>query len=274
METLHHALELLGRDNLHILAIDRYIRAYLHTVFADALHLTAHGVALSVTESKRIVHAILRHRVAVLRRVKAVAAKHGIILGLNVGIRLVKFRLWVYGLAQREDLVGTGKLVFARLRIANHNALVGVAHVYARAVGKRNDVALDDIHLSVVHLHGGRLHQLIILVRVPLHIGGNLPALVLHGIVRCVMYAVHRGLGVDVVEHCILLVFRQFGIVEQRPRIFFHLSHTHFRVRSKSVLAELVGFFHADSNGVHFGFRVGIALLHLVPQKARLVING
>ena len=274
MEAFHHTLELLGRDNLHILAINRYIRAYLHAVFADALHLTAHGVALSVTESKRIVHAILRHRVAVLRRAVPITAKHGIIFCLDVGIRLVKFRLWVYGLAQREDLVGARKLVLPRLCIANHNALVRVAHVYARPVGKRNNVALDDIHLSVVHLHGGRLQDAGVLVGAPLHIGGHLPALVLHSVVRCVPHAVHRRLGVDVVEHCVLLVFCQFGIVEQRPRIFLHLGHAHFCVRSKSVLAELVGFLHTDSNGVHFGFCVCIAFFHLAPQQARLVING
>ena len=136
-------------------------------------------------------------------------------LGLNVGIRLVKFGLWVNGITEIEDLVGTGKLVFACLGIANYNALVGVLRINACTIGKNCDITFYNVHRLVVHLHGGWLHHAVVLVGVSLHIGGYLPALILHRIVGRILHTVHRCLGIDVVEHSVLLVFRQFVVIGQ-----------------------------------------------------------
>ena len=200
--------------------------------------------------------------------------KHGLMLGLNVGISLVKFGLWVNGITEIEDLVGTGELVFACLGIAYHNALVGVLCVYACTIWKNCDITFYNVHRLVVHFHGGWLHHTVVLVGVSLHVGGYLPAFVLHCIVGRILHTVHRCLGIDVVEHSVLLVFRQFGVVGQCPRIILHLGHAYFRISAESVLTLLQCLLHTKNNGIYIGFRVRIALLHLVPQQARLVING
>ena len=200
--------------------------------------------------------------------------KHGLMLGLNVGISLVKFGLWVNGITEIEDLVGTGKLVFACLGIANYNALVGVLCVYACTIGKYCDITFYNVHRLVVHLHGGWLHHAVVLVGVSLHIGGYLHALILHRIVGRILHTVHRCLGIDVVEHSVLLVFRQFGVIGQCPRIILHLGHAHFRISTESVLTLLQSLLHTKNNGIHIGLCIRIALFHLVPQQARLVIDG
>ena len=200
--------------------------------------------------------------------------KHGIMFSLNVGISLVKFGLWVDGITDIEDLVGTGEFVFACLGIAYHNALVGVLRVDTCSIGKWHDIALDNVHRLVVHLHGGWLHHAVVLVGVSLHIGGYLPAFVLHSIIGGILHTVHRCLSIDVVEHSVSLVVCQFGVVGQCPRIILHLGHAHFCVRAESVLTFPQGFFHANGYGINIGFRVRVSLLHFVPQQARLVIDG
>jgi len=59
IDALDHPFKLLRRDYLHALAVQRLVRAYLHTVIADALHLAMDGRAGAVKKSECVVHAIL-----------------------------------------------------------------------------------------------------------------------------------------------------------------------------------------------------------------------
>ena len=193
--------------------------------------------------------------------------KYGFMLGLNVCVCLIEFCLRVDGLTKREQLVRAGKLILASLCITYNNTLIRIAHVNARTIGERNNIALYDIDRLVVHFHGGWLHNTVVLVGVSLHIGGNLPALVFQGIVRCILHTVHCSLGIDVVEHSVPLVVCQFWVVGQCPRIIFHFCHAHFCVRAKCVLTFLVCLLHTNDDGINISFRVRIALLHLFPQQ-------
>ena len=268
---LLHLLNLLLWKCNATIALRGLVESTLVLLQLLVCHGLLHVLALILYVFWRFLYAFIRIWYAFII---ASTTKHGLMLGLNVGISLVKFGLWVDGITEIEDLVGTGELVFACLGIANHNALVGVLRVDTCTIGKRHDITFYYIYRLVVHLHGGWLHHAVVLVGMSLHVGGYLPALVLHRIVGSVLHSVHRCLGIDVVEHCVLLVFRQFGVVGQCPRIILHLGHAHFRVSAESVLTFLQCLLHTKNNGIHIGFCVRIALLHLVPQQARLVIDG
>ena len=58
IDALDIVLKLLGRDNLHTLSVQRFVRAYLHTVIAYTLHLAMNGCAFTIYKRKGVVHAI------------------------------------------------------------------------------------------------------------------------------------------------------------------------------------------------------------------------
>ena len=58
IDGLDIVLKLLGRDNLHILAVQRLIRTDFYTIITNTLHLAMNGCAFTIYKRKGVVHAI------------------------------------------------------------------------------------------------------------------------------------------------------------------------------------------------------------------------
>ena len=167
-------------------------------------------------------------------------------------------------------MVGTGELVFACLGIANHNALVGVLRVDTCTIGKRHDITFTIYTgLSSTFMVAGCTMPLSLWVCRSTLAATSL-RLFLHRIVGSVLHSVHRCLGIDVVEHCVLLVFRRPGCWP-RPRIL----HLGIRISASvpSVLTFLQCLLHTKNNGIDIGcVRIAFAPPYLT--TGAIIVDG
>ena len=59
IDALNIVLKLLGRDNLHILAVQRLIRTDFYTIITNTLHLSMNDFVFTIKKRKGVIHAIL-----------------------------------------------------------------------------------------------------------------------------------------------------------------------------------------------------------------------
>ena len=100
----------------------------------------------------------------------------------------------------------------------------------------------------------------------------NLGTLAVGNLVGCVHNAVKSRLRIDVVEDSVFLLNSQFGVIDQRPRIFIHMEHIVFGFRTESVLNRLVCFLHTQGDSVHVCLHGRVALFKASEQLTALLI--
>ena len=145
-------------------------------------------------------------------------------------------------------------------------------YVNGCAIGEHYDIALDDIDRSVIHFHCGRDNHAVVLVGALGNALLNLGTLAVGYLVGSVHNAVKSRLCVDVVEDSVFLLYGQFGVIDQRPRIFIHMEHIVFGFRTESVLNCLIGFLHTQGDSVHISLHCRVALFKASVQLAALLI--
>ena len=110
------------------------------------------------------------------------------------------FGLGVYGFVHTQKLCGIGKLNLSCLGIPDYYALARIPGVHSGPVIIHGDRAVDDIHLAVIYLHGGRLYHPCLAVDAAVNHGLALFDAAFYIVAHPLYHAVIHCLGIDIVS--------------------------------------------------------------------------
>ena len=108
------------------------------------------------------------------------------------------FHFGVYGFTGRHNRLRIGKFHFACHSVTNHNRLIGSLTVDC-SVGIDSEWATDNVHLTVIETHNGRLYHAGLAIDTTVNHGIALCNLLVNIIIDTLQNAVAHGLGVDIV---------------------------------------------------------------------------